>query len=306
MIRLLTSILLYIYSIVAIFAQVSSEEVTLKNGQISLPGTLTYTTTNTPLIIWVHGSGNVDRNGNQQPQIKANYIKQFRDAMNKNGIAFFSYDKRTANKDNFKFLKDIRFTHLIEDAQLAVTHFKNDKRFSKITIIGHSQGSLTAMLASKGCDNYISIAGTGKAIDHILTEQISKQSPLLGVAAKAHLKELKETGKIAEVNPMLMRIFAPQNQAFLASWMQYNPSAEIKRMNIPILIVNGTKDIQVPVTEAEVLHKANPNSKLVLVQHMNHVLKQIDKDEDNMKSYFSADYPLSAQLTQTIVNFIKK
>lgn len=306
MIRILTSIILYIFSIIALFAQVSSEEVLLKNGEIQLPGTLTYTAKGTPLIIWVHGSGNVDRNGNQVPQVKANYIKQFRDAMNKNGIAFFSYDKRTANKDNFKLLKDMRFAHLVEDAQIAVAHFKNDKRFSEIIIAGHSQGSLVAMLASKGCTKYISLAGTARTIDHILTEQISKQSPMLGAVTKLHLKELKETGKIAEVNPMLMRIFAPQNQAFLASWILYDPSAEIKRINIPILIVNGTKDIQVPTTEAEALHKANPNSKLVLIQQMNHVLKQIDKDEDNMKSYFSANYPLSQQLTQTIVNFIKK
>ncbi len=38
------------------------------------------------------------------PMIKANYIKQFRDSINKEGIAFYSYDKRTANKNNVAFM----------------------------------------------------------------------------------------------------------------------------------------------------------------------------------------------------------
>ena len=84
-------------------SQITSEEIIIYNDSIELPGTLTYTKSvkKQALLIWVHGSGNVDRNGNQSGvNVQANYIKQFRDSVNKNDIAFFSYDKRTANPKN--------------------------------------------------------------------------------------------------------------------------------------------------------------------------------------------------------------
>lgn len=96
-------IFLFIWSFTSGQSKVTSEEVLVKNDSVELPGTLTFTNTKTPLVIWIHGSGNVDRNGNQGAIVKANYIKQFRDEINKENIAFFSYDKRTSNKKMLHF-----------------------------------------------------------------------------------------------------------------------------------------------------------------------------------------------------------
>ncbi len=287
-------------------SEITSEEILIQNDSIELPGTLTFSKANTSLIIWVHGSGNIDRNGNQGTIIKANYIKQFRDSINKKDIAFFSYDKRTSNKNNFKYLKNVIFTDFVNDIKKVIAHFKKDERFTKIILIGHSQGSLIAMLASENIDKYISLAGPSKPIDQTIIEQIKTQSPFMVPIVKAHIKELKETGAIKTVNPLLASLFNKQNQPFFIDWMQYNPSDEIKKLHIPILIINGTKDLQVKVDDAKELHNANPNSTLVIIDNMNHVLKHIDKDEDNMSSYYSADFPISEKLIETIVNFIKK
>lgn len=287
--------------------QVISEEVLIKNDSIELPGTLTYSKENTPLIIWIHGSGNVDRNGNQAGvNIRANYIKQFRDSINKHNIAFFSYDKRSSNKKNFKHLKGTLFKDFVEDANKVIVHFKNDTRFSEIILIGHSQGSLVAMLASKDIDKYISLAGPSDSFDKAIVRQITKQSPVFGEAAKAHFKELLETGTIKEVNPLLVSVFAKQNLDFIKNYTKYNPSEEIKKLTVPILIINGTKDLQVKVEDAQSLHKAAQTSKLVIIKNMNHVLKNIEKDSDNMNSYYSAEFKLSTELITTIVAFLKK
>ena len=285
---------------------VNSEEILIQNDSIELPGTLTYSTKYTPLIIWIHGSGNIDRNGNQGKIVKANYIQKFREAVNENNIAFFSYDKRTANPKNFKLLKDILYDDLVTDAKKVIAHFKNDKRFSEIILVGHSQGSLTAMLASEGIDKYISIAGPSNSIDKTIVVQISKQNKLLGEAAKAHFKELLETGDIKQVNPFLVSVFAKQNLKFIANWAKHDPAMEIKKIKTPILIINGDKDLQVKEADAKALQEAKPSSKLVIIKKMNHVLKQIEKDADNMKSYYSADFKLSEELITTIVNFIKQ
>lgn len=301
MIRVIIYLIVYLSGISIAIAQIKSEEITIKNDSIELPGTLTFSEENTPLIIWVHGSGPVDRNGNQP-----NYIQQFREVVNKENIAFFSFDKRTANKNNREYLKGTKFTDLALDVDAIVNHFKKDKRFTKITLIGHSQGSLIAMLASKNIDKYISLAGAGETIDKTIIKQIGKNNPTLGKAAQQQFDTLKAKGKIETVNPFLMSIFAKQNQDFLYDWMQINPTEEIKKITIPTLIINGDKDLQVKIEDAQNLKKAKPNAKLVIIKNMNHVLKNIEKDEDNMASYYSANFPLSEKLITTIVEFVKK
>lgn len=298
---------IFLFACSIIYGQtIHSEEVLLKNDSIELPGTLTFSTTKSPLIIWVHGSGNVDRNGNQGAIVKANYIKQFRDEINKENIAFFSFDKRTSNLKNFKFLKGVTLNDFVDDVQKAINHFKDDTRFSEIILVGHSQGSLIAMLASKNVDKYISLAGPGESIDKTMVKQVTAQNALLGEATAAHFKELKETGTIKEVNPFLISIFSKPNLPFFKSWADYNPTEEIKKLIIPVLIINGTKDLQVKVEDANALHKAKPSSELVIIENMNHVLKNIDKDADNMNSYYSADFNLSEKLITTVIAFIKK
>ena len=288
-------------------AQIQSEEITIQNKEIQLPGTLTYSQENTPLIIWVHGSGPIDRNGNQPAQnVNANYIKQFRDAVNTKNISFFSYDKRTANKENSDFLKDTKIMDFASDAQAAVNHFKNKKIFSEIILIGHSQGSLVAMFASKNVTKYISIAGAGETIDKILVQQISKNNPTLGEAARQQFDTLRMKGKIEVVHPFLISLFAKPMQSFWSAWMSLNPLEEIKKRTVPVLIIHGNKDLQVNIENAKALHTANLKSKLVIIKNMNHVLKDIQKEEDNLSSYYSSAFPISEKLIETIVSFVKK
>ncbi|AOW16032.1 alpha/beta hydrolase [Polaribacter vadi] len=303
MIRILTYLSISIFSMAVSLAQVKSEEITINNMAIQLPGTLSYASDKSPLIIWVHGSGGVDRNGNQ-PQ----YIKQFRDEINKNNIAFFSYDKRTANPKNAQFLQEdgVLVVDFVSDVKEVVNHFKDDKRFTEIILVGHSQGSLIAMMALNNVDTYISIASAGETIDKTLIRQITAQNPEFGKLTAAYLKELKETGEIKEVDPNLMGLFAEPNQPFLISWLSLNPLEEIKNVKVPILIINGDKDFQVQVLDAEALKNAKPDADLFIIKNMNHVLKNIEKEEDNLASYYSADFPISKELIKTIVEFIHK
>lgn len=291
-------------------SKITSEEIIIYNGSIELPGTLTYIKSikKQRLIIWVHGSGNVDRNGNQNGvNVQANYIKQFRDSVNKYDIAFFSYDKRTANPKNLKLLKNISFNDLVLDVQKVIFSFKDDPRYSEIILVGHSQGSLVAMLAvNEFVDKYISIAGLSESVNKTIIKQVSAQNEEFGKITEQHIDELISTGTINEVNPMLAALFAKKNHKFLLDYFKYNPQDKIKELKIPILILNGDKDIQVSIEDAKKLHKANPISRLVLIRNMNHVLKIINKDEDNLKSYYSADFPLSEELIRTIRAFIKE
>lgn len=291
---------------------ITTEDILLANDSIQLPGTLTHDASlNTqPLIIFVHGSGNIDRNGNQAGlPANANYIKQLSDSLTRKKIAFYRYDKRTATPANLKYLmKEVDFNDFVEDLRLVIDHFKDDPRFSSITLLGHSQGSLVAMLASQSdIDKYISLAGPSLSIDTTILKQFQNMYPDLVEPATRYFKELKETGTIKEIKePVLKQVFPKQNQVFFATWMQYDPVEELKKITVPILILNGAKDLQVELEDAKNLHAAQPNSELVIISNMNHVLKDIEKDEDNLASYASPDFPLSKELINTIEAFIKK
>ncbi|CAL2101407.1 Alpha/beta hydrolase [Tenacibaculum sp. 190130A14a] len=310
MIRIITFIIVYILGVISSHSQITSENVIIHNNNIVLPGTLTYNSSyKQPLIIFVPGSGNPNRDGNQPSlNINPNYIKQLSDKLVQHQIAFFRYDKRNVPKENIQLvLKKYLFTDLVEDASAVINYFKNDNRFSEIILIGHSQGSLVSMLAlNKQVSKFISLAGLGESVDKTLVRQISQQNEALGTIAKKHIVELKSTGTIQKINPFLISLFAKQNHPFLVSYMKYDPKKEVQKIAIPTLIINGTKDLQVLTKDAQNLHLANPQSKLVLINGMNHVLKQIEEDSDNLKSYTTPDFPISEELTKSIITFVKQ
>lgn len=289
----------------------ATEEVLIMNDSIKLPGTLSYNSDlkSQPLVIFIHGSGNVDRNGNQGIAANANYLKMLNDSLVERDIAFYRFDKRSATPSNIKFMMaDMKFEGFVDDMNLVINKFKDDKRFSSISLIGHSQGSLVAMLVDHShIDKYISLAGPSDHFDKLFVEQIRTQNgDTIANKVQSHFKELKENGNIENVDPMLMSLFNKPTQPFLLSWMKYNPVEEIKKLKLPILIINGNKDTQVSPIDAENLHKANPKSTLVIIDKMNHVLKIIEKDEDNMASLMSPNFKLSEELVDVIESFIKK
>ena len=82
---------------------------------------------------------------------------------------------------------------------------------------------------------------------------------------------------------------------------------EIKKLNIPVLILQGDKDIQVSVEDAKTLFLAKKSSQLAIIKNMNHVLKIIgDGKDENIKSYSNPSLPISQELISKMVSFIKK
>ncbi|MBO0592142.1 alpha/beta fold hydrolase [Cellulophaga sp. E16_2] len=297
------------YSIFS-FSQVIEEEINLTNATIEIPGTLTYPETKgkMPLVIFIPGSGNPDRNGNQEgTPMQASYIKAFADTLNNHKIAFYRYDKRSARPENIKKLKDVTILDFVADVKVAIAHFKNDQRFSGIHLIGHSQGSLVAMLAvTEDITSFISMAGAGQTIDKILVQQINAQNPELGKLVEEHFQELMTKGSIATVDPNLVTMFSPQSQIFFKTWASIDPQEEIKKLHIPILILNGDKDIQVAITNAQNLKTAQPKASLVIIPNMNHVMKEEDSEVTGLENYFDPKYPISTKMIAAVVQFISQ
>ncbi|MCW8980193.1 MAG: alpha/beta hydrolase, partial [Altibacter sp.] len=119
--------------------------------------------------------------------------------------------------------------------------------------------------------------------------------------------DLRVNGVATNYSPLLASIFRPAIQPFIFDWMQYDPQEEIAKLDIPVLIVNGDKDIQVQVSEAEKLHAAKPDAQLVILPKMNHIFKKIEGDDlENQKSYNEFNRPVMPELIEIVSNFVKQ
>jgi pimeloyl-ACP methyl ester carboxylesterase len=259
------------------------------------------------LAIIIGGSGPTDRDGNQS-FLKNNSLKKLAESLSNNNIATFRYDKRVVKQIRLAQIdNNILFDDFVEDAISVLDYFIKSNRYNHIHIIGHSQGSLVGMLAANnGADGFISIAGVAQPIDNIVIEQIEKTYPIFSKDAKRVFNTLRKGKKTNNYPAELASIFNKDVQGFMINWMQYNPEDEIKKLKIPVLILQGKKDLQVEIKEATKLHKALPQSKLAIIESMNHVLVSIEGDNlENSKSYNEPSRKISDVLINRIVDFIK-
>jgi pimeloyl-ACP methyl ester carboxylesterase len=194
----------------------------------------------------------------------------------------------------------------ISDARDVINFFKAKATYNKIYIIGHSQGSLIGMIVAKSkADGFISLAGAGQNIGDVIIEQATKMDSNLGEQTKPVVADLKQGHLVSDYPSALASVFNADIQPFMINWMTYNPTEIISELNIPILIINGTKDLQVSEREATLLKDANENSTLILIEDMNHVLFEIKGDDlENSKSYNESFRPISSKLLLSIINFI--
>src|SRR5690606_22338068 len=169
------------------------------------------------------------------------------------------------------------FDDFVDDAVEVADFFRKSKKYKNIIFAGHSEGSLIGILGARRIkiDGVISLSGTGNSLDVILETQIGAQAPFLLEVTKSILEELKKGNTVEVKNPMLQSIFSEQLQPFVISSLKYNPQDEIKKLSVPIMIVNGTADLQIQLSETELLQKAKPDAKYLIVENMNHVLKEV-------------------------------
>ena len=274
-------------------------------GTLSLPGKKTKTA-----ILLISGSGPTDRNGNSAMGFTNNSLKMVSNELTKSGYAVLRFDKRgiAKSKNAITDPSALRFDDFIVDAKSWLT-FLGDKGYKNLVVAGHSQGSLVGMIISQQNEKvkgFISLAGLGEDAGSTLIRQLGKQAPILVPEATTSLDSLRAGHTVNKVNPFLVSLFGPQIQDFLRSYIAYDPSEEIQKLTVPVLIINGTTDIQVDVPQAEMLSKSYPEAELQIVEGMNHILKDAPSDPvANMATYNDPELPLSDGLMDSILSFIE-
>ncbi|MEO8098448.1 MAG: alpha/beta fold hydrolase [Acidobacteriota bacterium] len=291
-----------------------AEDVTLQTRSGDLPGTMEAPAGKGPFpVVVIHaGSGPTDRDGNS-PSLpgKNNSLKMVAEALLAEGVASLRYDKRGAASGQAVAGReqDMRFDFLVDDLVGWGEQLRKDKRFSKLILLGHSEGALISCLAAGKlkAEGYISASGPGEAAGAVILSQLRAQAPpdLMNIV-EGIVASLNKGEPVAETPPALASLFRASVQPYLISWFKYDPAAEIAKLKMPVLITQGTTDVQVRVEDAHLLAKAQPAAKLVLVEGMNHVLKLASGTiQQQLPAYGDPNLVLAPVFATEVVAFVK-
>lgn len=286
----------------------------LETATGTLHGTLLRPKTDAPVpvALLLAGSGPTDRNGNNPMGGRNDSLKKLAELLARNGIASVRYDKRgiaasqAAGHDERQLSVDL----YVADAVAWGRKLKADPRFSRLVLIGHSEGALIASLAAPGAgaDALVSIAGSARPIDALLREQLQQRlPPPLMARSDEILASLKAGHQVLHVPKPLLVLYRPSVQPYLISLFAKDPAAAFTAVQAPALIVQGSHDIQVSVDDARALQAIRPDAELAIIPGMNHILRITPADApDPLATYNSPGLPLARELGERLIAFIER
>jgi pimeloyl-ACP methyl ester carboxylesterase len=259
------------------------------------------------------GSGPTDRDGNS-PQfgISAQPYRLLARGLADRGIATVRIDKRGIGESAAAgpAEADLRFTTYAEDARAWAAEAAARAGRPCAWLIGHSEGALVALAAADDHADSICglvlLSGAGRPAGVVLREQLARGlAEPMKTEAFDILSELEAGRAVADTPPGLASLFRPSVQPYLMSWLPLDPAALIAAWDGPVLIGQGTTDIQVTVVDAETMATARPDARLVLWEGVNHVLKTAPAERAaNVATYADPDLPLAPGIVEDVADFI--
>ena len=261
-----------------------------------------------PVALLIAGSGSTDHDGNA-PQAKPATLKKLSDELVAQGIATLRYDKRGAGgwKKEFGRPEDFRFKDYVDDAATLVDYLRGSGKFSKLAVIGHSEGGLVAILAALRVpvDRLVLLATAARKQGDLLKAQLEKQLPPDKLAPIAKAIDAIMAGQIVDPPPAGLMI-APSMQPGIASAFTEDPIDPLKKIDLPTLVIAGGRDRQLARLDFLALTTADFAAKSLWLPDMNHVLVDVSDEADDAASYNQAERPLDPDLLEAVATFINE
>jgi pimeloyl-ACP methyl ester carboxylesterase len=289
-----------------------AQTITIPGPAGPLEGTLIDPPDASHIVVVIPGSGPIDRDGNMPAfQSKTDLYKQFAEALSAEGIASLRVDKRGffGSAQAIANPYDVTIAAYAEDMTKWVARAHQEAPC--VWLAGHSEGGLvalyTAQSAPEGLCGVILMATPGRPIGQLLIEQMARNP-----ASAAYLPELKtlvadlEQGKtrpLSEVPAALQGLFQPGLQRYMTDLFSHDPVALAHKWQGPALVLQGDRDIQVQMKDADLLVAALPNAQRADLAEGTHILKQ-DVPANPFATYNPPDLPLHADLIPAITAFL--
>ena len=288
------------------FGHACAEESKIRVGAIDAYLTIPPNVEKPPVALLIAGSGSTDHDGNG-PKLKPATLKKLSDELVARNIATLRYDKRGAGgwKKEFGNPADFRFKDFVDDAVSLVDYLRGSGRFSKIAVVGHSEGGLVAILTANRVplDRLVLLATSARTQGELLKAQLEKQLPPEKLAPIEKAIDAIMAGQIVDPPPEGLAI-APSMQPSIASSFDEDPIDPLKKVNIPTLVIAGGRDRQLARIDFLALTATDFAAKSLWLPEMNHVLVDVSDEADDVASYNQAERPLDPALVDAVANFI--
>jgi alpha-beta hydrolase superfamily lysophospholipase len=284
----------------------SAEESKIRVGAIDAVLTNPRDVERPPVALLLAGSGPTDRDGNG-PGIRPATLKKLSEQLAARKVATLRYDKRGAGgwKPEFGKPEDFRFKDYVDDAVSLTNYLQSSGRFSKLILIGHSEGGLVATLAARriSVDRLVLLATSARRQGDLLKAQLEKTLAPDVYKPIATAIDAIMAGQIVDPTPPGLSI-PPPMQPGIASAFSEDPISPLELIEQPILIVGGGRDRQVARVDFDGLAAAAPLAKTLWLPNMNHVLVDVADAADDLAAYNQPDRALNPVLVDSVAAFI--
>ena len=300
------------------------ESVSFTNAGYTFNGTLTLPenyTKDTPVVLMVTGSGQQNRD---EELFEHKPFAVIADALARQGIASLRYDDR--GWGDARSVKFMNFTveDFCEDAAAALPLLR--KRFSKVGVLGHSEGGTIALiLAAEGkADFIVSLAGMAISGKETLVMQNRQAMSAIGLPKETvdtycnsiskALDEIASGKKASEINidgmpealkPITIKSLQQADTPYIRHFLNIDVSELLSKIKCPVLALNGTKDTQVDCTANTIqLEKGLTNCKHTIkkVDGVNHLFQHCTTG--NVVEYQQIEETIAPEVLQTVTEWI--
>lgn len=282
-----------------------------------LAGTMIDAGPNTPVVLIVPGSGPTDRDGNNPLGVTGAPYRLLAEALAAKKVSTVRIDKRGlfGSKAAIADPNKVTIDDYADDTHSWVASIRNRTGASCVWVLGHSEGSLIALTAAQkpdGICGVIVVAGAARKLGDLIRDQLRSNpanAPVLDSAMAAiDALERGEHVDLKPLHPALHGLFAPQVQDFLIDTFRRDPAKLAASLKLPLLIVQGERDLQVSTADARALAAAQPAAKLVLIPNMTHVMKDAADDtrQANLATLTDSSLLVNPALVDAIANFVKR
>jgi uncharacterized protein len=293
------------------------------SGSLHLAGTLRLPAVDGqwPAVLLIPGSGQVDRNENAT-KLRINAFHDIAVHLSEQGIATLRYDKRGVGASDGNFWETGFFDNVTDaGAALGCLKLQREIRSDQVFLLGHSEGAITTTrLAATGAGvaGVILLAGPARKGEDVLVWQCEQVVKGMRGFKKWLIKlfridvwkaQQKQLDKIKKSNKDYYRFrwIVKVNAKWLREFMAYNPAEDLPKIQVPVLALTGSKDIQVdPADLGQMAGLVKSGFESHVLPNITHLLRA-DPGEPSLSTYKrQIAQPVDKVVIETISEWLRK
>jgi pimeloyl-ACP methyl ester carboxylesterase len=262
-----------------------------------------------PTALVIVGSGPTDRDGNATLGLASDCYRLLAEGLARRGVATLRYDKRGIGASDPADEAKLTIDQYADDAVAWVARLRQEARVGKLTVIGHSEGGLVALLVAHkvALDGLALVATGGRPFAAILHEQLARQHHGAELEALDRILDDITHGRPFKLPPPALQVlFRPSVAGFLRSELVLDPVALTRRLPLSPTIIQGETDMQISVEDARRLAGARADARLVLLPRVNHLLKEETARVLLQASYSDPTRPLGPGVLDAVAGAIAR